>query len=103
MMPESIAHIRSFNRFYTTIIGLLNQHYLNSEFSLTEVRILYELAHRPQGTTASQLIALLALDKGYLSRLLHQLDKKKLLVKKPSDTDKRSSLLSLSVLGQTTF
>jgi DNA-binding MarR family transcriptional regulator len=102
MQETQIAQIRSFNRWYTTVIGVLDKYYLNSEFSLTEVRILYELRDRPGVLTASKLIELLGLDKGYLSRILQQFGKKKLIGKRKSE-DRRSSQLFLSAKGRQVF
>lgn len=102
MQDTQIAHIRSFNRWYTTVIGVLDKYYLNSEFSLTEVRILYELHERPGALNASKLNELLGLDKGYLSRILQQFGKRKLIEKRKSQ-DRRSSLLSLSAKGRQVF
>jgi DNA-binding MarR family transcriptional regulator/ribosomal protein S18 acetylase RimI-like enzyme len=103
MDENQIAQIRSFNRFYTSVIGLLDKNYLNSEFSLTEVRILYELYHHPDGISASELISLLNLDKGYLSRMLDQFEKAKLVEKRQSAVDKRSSNLFLTGSGKEIF
>ena len=103
MKANQIAQIRSFNRFYTSVIGLLDKHYLNSEFSLAEVRILYEMYHQPGGITASTLIELLNLDKGYLSRILLRLEKKKLIKKRKSVHDRRSFYLCLSPHGKNIF
>lgn len=64
-----IARVRKFNCFYTRRIGVLRPDFLGSEFSLTEVRVLYELANR-RSTLASDIIAVLGLDRGYVSRLL---------------------------------
>jgi DNA-binding MarR family transcriptional regulator len=102
MIDEHVARIRAFNRFYTSIIGLLDN-YLDSEFSLTEVRIMYELHHHPDGMTASNLIDLLNLDKGYLSRLLQTLEKKKLVLKKQSERDGRVFQVQLSPKGNDIF
>lgn len=99
MNNKHIAKLRLFSRFYTSVIGLLDKQYLNSEFSLTEVRIMYELAHHKEGMTATEIIELLDLDKGYLSRILQSFEKKKLVVKKRSDTDKRAWFLFLSPAG----
>ena len=103
MIDEQIIRIRAFNRFYTSIIGLLDKQYLDSEFSLTEVRIMFELHHHPGGMTASDLIDLLKLDKGYLSRLIQNLEKKKLLLKKQSERDGRVFQLHLSPKGDNVF
>jgi DNA-binding MarR family transcriptional regulator len=103
MKENDIASLRSFNRFYTSIIGLLDNQYLNSEFSLTEVRIMYELFHSPEEITATGLIDLLGLDKGYLSRMLQIFEKKKLIEKKQSATDKRAFYLYLSQTGKDVF
>ncbi len=102
MIDENIAQIRAFNRYYTSVIGLLDK-YLNSDFSLTEVRIMYELYHYPQGMTASGLIELLNLDKGYLSRILRSFEKKQLIEKRQDNKDKRSYYLQLSETGKTIF
>ncbi|WP_442596062.1 bifunctional helix-turn-helix transcriptional regulator/GNAT family N-acetyltransferase [Parapusillimonas sp. JC17] len=94
--------IRRFNRFYTRQIGVLHEHLLNSEFSLTEVRILYELAHR-SGLTASDLCRELGLNAGYLSRVITGFEKKGLIVKTRSAADARIMQLELTVKGRKTF
>jgi DNA-binding MarR family transcriptional regulator/GNAT superfamily N-acetyltransferase len=94
--------VRSFNRFYTRQIGLLDEGLLDSPFSLTEVRVLYELAHREQ-PTAVDLCRDLALDPGYLSRLLRSFEKQELIEKKGAPSDARRNLLSLTGKGRKTF
>ncbi|GHN01585.1 hypothetical protein WSM22_30740 [Cytophagales bacterium WSM2-2] len=102
MKDKHIADIRAFNRFYTNVIGLLDQHILNSEYSLPEVRILYELYHH-ENLTGSDIIASLGIDKGYLSRIFRHLEKKKLISKKRSNEDGRSIHLSLTKKGRSEF
>jgi DNA-binding MarR family transcriptional regulator/GNAT superfamily N-acetyltransferase len=91
--------VRRFNRFYTRTIGVLQEGYLRSPFSLAEVRVLYELAHRQQAT-ATDLARELDLDPGYLSRILGRFARRGLLDRTKSDRDGRESVLSLSRLGQ---
>jgi DNA-binding MarR family transcriptional regulator/GNAT superfamily N-acetyltransferase len=105
-MPEpfdsSVAEIRRFNRFYTGVIGLLDEHFLKSPFTLSEGRVLYELAHR-DGLTASDLVQSLRLDPGYLSRILARFEKKKLLKRTPREEDRRQAALNLTAAGKAAF
>ena len=97
-----VETVRRFNRFYTRQIGLLNEGLLNSPFSLTEVRALYELAHR-EHPTAADLCKDLGLDAGYASRILRSFQKQGLIEKKNSPRDARQSLLSLTRKGRKIF
>lgn len=99
---QSVAAMRRFNRFYTKRIGVLHEGLLNSPFSLTESRVLYELAHRDR-MTATELGAELALDPGYLSRILRKFDQQGLIEKLVSETDGRQVLLSLTDSGRGAF
>ena len=99
---QRIAAIRRFNRFYTPLIGLLNEGYLESPWSLTQVRVLYELAHREK-TTASELCKELRLDAGYLSRILRGFRKRSLIEQRPSKVDGRQNILSLTRRGRQVF
>jgi DNA-binding MarR family transcriptional regulator/N-acetylglutamate synthase-like GNAT family acetyltransferase len=101
-LNQRIQAVRRFNRFYTRQIGALQEHLLKSPFSLTEARVLYELAHQDE-TTATVLGEELGLDAGYLSRLLRGLQKRGLIEKRPSKTDGRQSLLRLTERGQKAF
>jgi len=102
MKADHVANIRAFNRFYTRVLGLLDKHILNSQYTLPEVRILYELATN-ENLTASDLIETLHIDKGYLSRIILDLRLKKLVQSKRSDRDARSLVLSLTKIGQSEF
>ncbi|HLW61255.1 MAG TPA: helix-turn-helix domain-containing GNAT family N-acetyltransferase [bacterium] len=97
-----VEAVRRFNRFYTGQIGVLNDGYLESPFSLTEVRVLYELAHRDEAT-ASELARELGLDAGYLSRILRSFQKRGLIDKELSEVDGRQSLLGLTKRGRDVF
>ena len=99
---SKIKAIRHFNRFYTRQIGLLNLGLLDSPYSLTEARVIYELAQK-ETCTATELGSELNLDMGYLSRILSSFQKNGLLQKEPAPRDKRQSLLRLSPSGQQAF
>jgi DNA-binding MarR family transcriptional regulator/N-acetylglutamate synthase-like GNAT family acetyltransferase len=97
-----VEAVRSFNRFYTKQIGVLREGLLSSSFSLTQVRALYEIAHR-KNCTASELCQELGLDPGYLSRLLRGFAGRKLIERTSSSKDGRQSLLRLTPAGQQVF
>ena len=99
---EQIAQFRRFSRFYTRQIGLLDEGLLESEFSLTEVRVLYELAHRT-GLTAADLVRDLGLDRGYLSRLLKGFEGRGLIKRIPVEGDGRQALVALTDTGRSVF
>src|SRR5919198_2831001 len=101
-LAARVEAVRAFNRFYTRLIGLLRQGYLDSAFSLTEVRVLYELAHRDQ-TTAGELSRELDLDPGYLSRILRRFERDGLIERTRSRADGRQTLLRLSARGLAAF
>jgi DNA-binding MarR family transcriptional regulator len=101
-LEQNIHAVRAFNRFYTRQIGVLREGLLKSPFSLTELRVLYQIAHRQQ-PTATELCQQLGLDPGYLSRMLRGFEKRSLVRKSASEADGRQSLLGLTARGKQTF
>jgi len=99
---QSIAAVRRFNRFYTRQIGVLRKTYLDSAYSLGEMRVLYEIAHSNQ-PTASDIARALDLDAGYLSRVLRNFEKRGLISRKTSAKDARQSHLALTARGAKMF
>lgn len=101
-MRPNAAPVREFNRFYTKQIGLLRKGYLDSPFSLAELRVLYEVAHRKK-PIAAELAKDLDLDAGYLSRVLANFQKRGFIAREASCTDARQSHLSLTRRGRQAF
>ena len=99
---QEIAAVRAFNRFYTRKLGVLDQQLLKSPFSLSEARVMYELAHT--GDLAAKEIGLeLGLDPGYLSRIIQKFDESGLVTRKPLPSDRRQYQLSLTAKGRASF
>lgn len=99
---DPIAAVRAFNRFYTRKLGVLDQQLLKSPFSLSEARVLYELAHR-ENPAAKQIGIELGLDPGYLSRIVQKFDDDGLITRKPLPSDKRQTRLGLTSKGRQAF
>jgi DNA-binding MarR family transcriptional regulator/GNAT superfamily N-acetyltransferase len=97
-----IAAIRAFNRFYTRKLGVLDQQLLKSPYSLSEARVLYELAHR-EDLSAKEIGSELGLDAGYLSRIVQNFDENGLITRKPLPSDRRQYRLSLTAKGRQAF
>jgi DNA-binding MarR family transcriptional regulator/GNAT superfamily N-acetyltransferase len=97
-----IAAVRAFNRFYTRKLGVLDQHLMQSPFSLSEARVLYELAHRDE-LAAKEIGTELGLDAGYLSRIVQKFDEDGLITRKPLASDRRQFQLSLTGKGRQAF
>lgn len=105
-MPESeinqqVSALRAFNRFYTRKIGVLDG-MASSPFSLAEARVLYELAHHDR-PTATDIRKELGLDAGYMSRILRDFERRKLVRREQSKTDERQRFLSLTKEGKKAF
>ncbi|HEY3191843.1 MAG TPA: helix-turn-helix domain-containing GNAT family N-acetyltransferase [Solirubrobacterales bacterium] len=97
-----VADFRAFNRFYTRQLGFLQQHYLNSPYTLTEGRIIYELANRAE-TEVAELRRYLDLDAGYLSRVLDRFGRQGLITRERSSADRRRQLVRLTAKGRAAF
>jgi len=100
-IDKQVSAIRAFNRFYTRKIGVLDG-MASSPFSLAGARVLYELAHRQQ-TTATDICKELELDAGYMSRILRDFQRRKLVRREQSKADERERFLSLTTQGQKAF
>jgi DNA-binding MarR family transcriptional regulator/GNAT superfamily N-acetyltransferase len=97
-----VAAVRRFNRFYTQKLGVLQRGWLDSEFSLSQARVLYEIKQRRR-CTATDIARDLGIDAGYLSRMLRQFHKTGLICKDVSPDDARQSFLSLTPCGRKVF
>ena len=98
MNSQDIHHIREFDRFYTRIFRLTDKYHLQTTLTLLEARLLLEIAENGYNT-ANQLVQVLRVDKGYLSRILKRLEERGLLAQTPAELDKRSKILSLTDAG----
>ncbi len=102
VLDRQVSAVRAFNRFYTRKLGVLDQQLLKSPFSLSEARVLYELAHRDE-LAAKEIGIELGLDPGYLSRIVQKFDEDGLITRKPLAADRRQYRLALTAKGRQIF
>ena len=102
LLDRRVEATRRFTRFYTQRMGVLDRHLLDSPYSLSEARVLYEVAHR-EDATAAELSAELKLDPGYMSRILAKFERLGLVEKRHSQSDGRSRHLRLTLEGEDAF
>jgi DNA-binding MarR family transcriptional regulator len=102
MKESQIAEVRAFNRFYTSLVGVLNRKFLNGSLSLPEIRVLHAIHYAP-GITANEIVPLLNIDKSYLSKIIIRFEKRKYLTKKVSSSDGRVFHLRLTAAGRKEF
>jgi DNA-binding MarR family transcriptional regulator len=102
MKESHIAEMRAFNRFYTSLAGVLSRKFLNGKFTLPELRVLHAIRISP-GITANEIVPLLHIDKSYLSKIIIRFEKKKFLTKKVSSDDGRAYRLALTPVGRKEF
>lgn len=95
---NTVEKIREFNRFYTTVMSLLNKSYLNSDYAITEARILYEL-YENNGCNANYIVHKLHIDKSYLSRIIKKFENINLLERTVSKHDTRAYDIILTDKG----
>lgn len=94
-----ISKVREFNRLYMPTMKLLGNHYLGSEYSVTEARVFFEI-HENEGCTAAHIAEAMNIDKSYLSKIISSHEKSGYIIKKPSSTDKRAYNLYLTDKGK---
>jgi DNA-binding MarR family transcriptional regulator len=99
---QRVGAVRRFSRFYTRRLGLLDEGLLESPFSLTQARVMYELAQQREAT-ATALVAALKIDHGYLSRILRAFEERDLIVRRRDKNDGRQIVLSLTTKGHKAF
>src|SRR5439155_16581395 len=101
-LAERVAAVRAFNRLYTGVIGVLDEGPADAEYSLSEARVLFELAQQEQ-VQVTELRKRLSLDGGYASRLLSRLETRGLLVRERSMSDARKQVVTLTAAGRAAF
>jgi DNA-binding MarR family transcriptional regulator/GNAT superfamily N-acetyltransferase len=101
-LERQIATVRGFSRFYTSKLGIIEPKLLHSPWTLQEARIIYEIAQR-DGCTATDLVRALGLDAGFLSRTLQALQRRRIVARKPSTSDRRVTEIALTAKGRAAF
>jgi DNA-binding MarR family transcriptional regulator/GNAT superfamily N-acetyltransferase len=101
-LENQVAAVRGFSRFYTQKLGIIEPKLLDSPFTLQEARIVWEIAQH-ESCTATDLVRGLGLDAGFLSRTLQALQRRQIVARKPSKTDRRASELGLTAKGRAAF
>ena len=101
-LQDQVAAVRNFSRFYTRKLGIIEPKLLDSPWTLQEARIIYEIAQH-QSCTATDLAGALGLDAGFLSRTLQTLQRRQIVARKPSRTDRRVNELALTAKGRAAF
>jgi DNA-binding MarR family transcriptional regulator/GNAT superfamily N-acetyltransferase len=101
-LVRQIAAVRRFSRFYTRKLGIIEPKLLGSPWTLQEARIIYEIAQR-QNCTATELVRTLGLDAGFLSRTLQAMQRRRIVTRKPSKTDRRVTEIALTAKGRAAF
>lgn len=99
---DVITEIRGFNRFYTNILGLLDQHILDSGYSLTESRVIFEIS-KTECCTANQLCSVLDIDRSYMSRIIRRFENEGLITRNTSSQDSRNMEIHLTEKGNEIF
>lgn len=99
---DVVTEIRGFNRFYTNILGLLDRHIIDSGYSLTEARILFEIS-KTETCTANKLCALLGVDRGYMSKIVNKFEKEQLISRSASHRDSRNIEIHMTEQGKAVF
>src|SRR5436190_6088324 len=99
---DPVARVRSFNRFYTNLLGVLQEGFLRTPYSLAESRVIFELAHR-RTAQLTDLRRDLDVDAGYMTRILTRLEADGLVSRARSKADARRQVVRLSKQGQRAF
>lgn len=102
MKKENIEEVRAFNRVYTVFMGILNKSFLKSRYSLVETRVMHA-AYTKDGIMPSEIVTMLNIDKGYLSRIITSLERENVITKSKSSSDGRSVRLSITDFGKKEF